>query len=419
MRKGNGGKLNKRALRRGWKRFVSAGMTGIMAAMLAFSTAAPTYADTKQQELESQKQAAQQQLEDAKSELSTIQSEKTDAEAEKSNLQNQSNLIAQQVNLLVQQIEDTQTSIDAKQADIDAKQADIDAKQADIDTRWSDFKSRMSAMQELHDGGAIAMLTSATNLYELLTFSETLSEITGKDTEVLQTMENDEAELQQQKQDLENAKSELEANQASLQDQQGQLDAKQGELSASIQAKDASITQSEADAEAQQAVVAAKQAELDDATEELDSYLRSLIQQAQQNYANAPISCSLNFICPLPSYKYISCAYGQNGHKGVDFAAPASTEIRAIAAGVVTVSAVHSSYGNYCMIYHGVDDSGNTYASLYAHMISFPSVSVGESVTQGQVIGYVGSTGNSTGNHLHLELRVNGARTNPLNYVPH
>ena len=69
--------------------------------------------------------------------------------------------------------------------------------------------------------------------------------------------------------------------------------------------------------------------------------------------------------------------------------------------------------------YHGTDDQGNTYATLYAHMNSTPPVSVGQSVSQGDVIGYVGTTGNSTGNHLHLELRVNGARTNPLNYVPH
>ena len=162
-----------------------------------------------------------------------------------------------------------------------------------------------------------------------------------------------------------------------------------------------------------------KQAEFDKAADEYDAYLKSLIAQTQRNYANAPISCSLNFICPLPSYKYISCQYGSGGHKGVDFAAPGGTNIRAVASGVVTVSGWHYSYGNYVMIYHGTDDQGNTYATLYAHMNSTPPVSVGQNVSQGDVIGHVGTTGNSTGNHLHLELRVNGARTNPLNYVPH
>lgn len=76
--------------------------------------------------------------------------------------------------------------------------------------------------------------------------------------------------------------------------------------------------------------------------------------------------------------------------------APGGTNIRAVASGVVTVSGWHYSYGNYVMIYHGTDDQGNTYATLYAHMNSTPPVSVGQSVSQGDVIGYVGTTGNST-----------------------
>ena len=67
----------------------------------------------------------------------------------------------------------------------------------------------------------------------------------------------------------------------------------------------------------------------------------------------------------------------------------------------------------------GADENGNTYVSLYAHMQSPASVSVGQTVSKGDTLGYVGNTGYSFGNHLHLELRVNNARTNPLNYVPH
>ena len=69
------------------------------------------------------------------------------------------------------------------------------------------------------------------------------------------------------------------------------------------------------------------------------------------------------------------------------------------------------------MITHGRADDGNTYATLYAHMNSAPVVSVGQTVTQGQLLGYVGTTGNSTGNHLHLELRINGVRSNVLPYI--
>lgn len=72
--------------------------------------------------------------------------------------------------------------ITAKQAEVDAKQVEINEKQADIDQRWSDFKLRMKAMQRLNDGGSIALLSSATNLYELLSFQQTLEDIYSRTT---------------------------------------------------------------------------------------------------------------------------------------------------------------------------------------------------------------------------------------------
>ena len=88
-----------------------------------------------------------------------------------------------------------------------------------------------------------------------------------------------------------------------------------------------------------------------------------------------------------------------------------------MADGVVTNATYHYSYGYYVMIYHGTADDGNSYATLYAHMNSQPLVSVGQTVSKGQLIGHVGTTGNSTGNHLHLEMRVNGSRVSVLPYI--
>ena len=106
---------------------------------------------------------------------------------------------------------------------------------------------------------------------------------------------------------------------------------------------------------------------------------------------------------------------GEEAVAAVNLVNPLSTLIVCLlngiaAGGTVTVARLSSSYGNYVMIYHG-----NGYATLYAHMSSM-AVSEGQVVTAGQVIGYVGSTGQSTGNHLHLEVRVNGTPTNPFNY---
>lgn len=117
---------------------------------------------------------------------------------------------------------------------------------------------------------------------------------------------------------------------------------------------------------------------------------------------------------PLAKYTYISSYYGTRSrgwHTGVDFAAPSGTDIYAWKSGTVIFSGWSGSYGNYIKV-----DHGNGQISCYAHC-SRLAVSVGQSVVQGQIIGYVGTTGNSTGNHLHFEIMINGNFVNPLNYI--
>ena len=127
------------------------------------------------------------------------------------------------------------------------------------------------------------------------------------------------------------------------------------------------------------------------------------------------------YLWPLSGYTRVSspfgyrnCPYhGQELHGGCDVPAPSGTPIRAAKSGVVVVSTYGSSYGNYVVIAHG--DGSRT---MYAHQ-SQRAVSAGETVSQGQTIGYVGSTGNSTGPHLHFELWLNSSsssRVNPVQY---
>jgi len=107
------------------------------------------------------------------------------------------------------------------------------------------------------------------------------------------------------------------------------------------------------------------------------------------------------FIWPVPGYRYVS-RWMSAGHRGADICAPYGTPIYAMDSGVVTSAYYHYSWGNHVVI-----DHGNGYTTLYGHMSTI-AVSQGQAVTQGQVIGYVGSTGNSTGNHCHLEMALNG-----------
>lgn len=110
-----------------------------------------------------------------------------------------------------------------------------------------------------------------------------------------------------------------------------------------------------------------------------------------------------NFILPLDSYQGCICRPSEYYYGASDFKVSSWTPIKAVDGGTVTQAYYHYSYGNFVDI-----DHGNGWTSRYAHMVQTPSVSTGQGVSQGQVIGYVGSTGDSTGPHLHLEMRYNG-----------
>ena len=120
---------------------------------------------------------------------------------------------------------------------------------------------------------------------------------------------------------------------------------------------------------------------------------------------------------PLPGHTYISCnfgdddAYGNSGHRGTDIPAPEGTPILAAHSGTVIISGWNNSYGNQVLL-----DNGAGLSTRYAHMTQ-TAVTAGEAVTAGQVIGYVGSTGDSTGFHLHFEVMQNGVRVNPMDIV--
>ena len=135
------------------------------------------------QELQTEQEKVNQQLKDA-------QSNKADAEALKTQLEQQKALILSQISNLSEQIGSLDEEIVNKQDEIDRKQQEIDQKQAEYDQRWADFKDRMRAMQRLNDGGSIALLSSATNLYQLLTFATTLDQIVNKDEDTCQQLEN-------------------------------------------------------------------------------------------------------------------------------------------------------------------------------------------------------------------------------------
>lgn len=395
------------------KKFISLLLSVAVAMTMTLSTVMTPLAAASVSDLRQKLQEQQAALEKVNQQLKEAQSDKADAQALKTQLEQQKSLLLSQIGTLTEQIGGLDNDIVNKQDEINQKQQEVDQKQAEYDQRWADFKDRMRAMQRLNDGGSIALLSSATNLYQLLTFATTLEQIVSKDEEICQQLEDEHTQLEQQRAELEQAKADLEATKADYEAQKAALNSKTSELAENISQTDESISKAEAEEQALKEAQIEANKKVDEAAKELDAALNA----ANQAYGNASIQCSLDFGRPLATYKYVSCYFGGNGHRGTDYAAPGGTEIYAVSGGVVTAAAYHYSWGYYVQVYHGKDDNGNSYSTLYAHMNSAPIVSVGQNVSKGQTLGYVGSTGNSTGNHLHLEMKVNNVLVNVMNYL--
>ena len=378
-----------------------------------------------------------QSINQHKKELSDAKKKESAAKALENELKERVTVLQDQICVLGGQIAAVQNSIGEKeqqigvmQTQITDKQTQIEQKQTEIDGQWDDFKKHMAAMQELRDGGSVAMLSAVNDLYELLTFNEVMQDISIKDTEIMNNMksakqglEDDKAALEEQKASLEAEKAELQSQKSELDSQNAQMKGKQSELNSSISA--AQLSAAEAQAAQQKAQAAIESDELN--YEAVKKEIQKMIAAAS---ASKPQLSFSGFACPLKSYSRISSEYGWRKnpvsgvnklHAGIDFAAAGGTPIYAAASGYVQVAGWSTGgYGNYVIIYHGKMSDGNTYTTLYAHMRSV-ATSAGKYVKQGELIGYVGTTGNSTGNHLHLEVWKGGSKANavnPRNYIP-
>ena len=357
-------------------------------------------------------------------ELNDAKKKEAAAKALESELKERVGVIQDQISVLSGQIASVQNSIGQKEQEISAKETEIAEKETEIEEKeleiqdqWSDFKKHMAAMQELRDGGSVAMLASVNDLYELLTFNEVMQDISIKDTEILNNMKNAKEALQNDKAALEEERTQLQSKKAELDAQNSQMQSKQNELNSSV--REAQLSAAEAQKAQQDAKAAIESDEMN--YEAVKKEIQKLIAAAA---SSKPQLSFTGFACPLKSYTRVSSEYGWRKnpvsgvnklHAGIDFAAAGGTPIYAAASGYVQVAGWSTGgYGNYVIIYHGKMSDGNTYSTLYAHMRSV-ATSAGKYVKQGELIGYVGTTGNSTGNHLHLEVWKGGSKANAVN----
>ena len=343
--------------------------------------------------------------------------------------------IDQEMEMSRQKIENLNEQIQQLNLLIAEKQTELEASVAKEEALQKQYKARLRSMEETGSVSYWSILFRASSFSDLLDRVDMIREIAESDQLMLkqlsaatQAVETERADLEQQKLDLQQTEDDLAVEQAELETKRAKADT----LITQMQAEYASLSDEFLAAEADEAAVREqiKKAETD--------YFNALAKEqaaaaAAAAAANKPSSGSNNssasssggassggFAFPLAYSTGVTCAYGPrvhpiNGNKsfhyGVDLAAGMNTEIYATKSGTVTGATYGEANGYYVTINHG-----DGYSSLYAHMVS-NEVSVGDYVTQGQVIGHVGMSGWTTGAHLHFEILYNGSNVNPMNYI--
>jgi len=360
----------------------------------------------------------QAEIDELKDDASDLKSKRKELEAklsalsdDKAEAMNRKKLLDQQISNTSAQIQNVEAQIANYAELIDQTQAELTVAEEQEAVQYELFCKQVRSMEEDGNVDYWAVLFRAKSFSDLLGRLDIINEIMDYNQRVIQDLKDLQAEITAKKAELEASKAESEAAKAELVATKKELDAQRTEANRLIQ----EIRDNES----------AYKSAVDDLEREEEEILAMILRKsqelaAQQAAQGRPVQSNPGgYIWPVDS-RYITSTVGgrtspggvgSTNHKGTDIGRVGYTSpIYAAKAGTVIVSQYSSSYGNYVVISHG---SGNT--TLYGHMSS-RKVEVGQYVLQGDVIGITGSTGNSTGPHLHFEITENGVRINPLSH---
>ena len=362
--------------------------------------ATPAYAAKSVNDLKSELAQSQKKTEETKKQIQSKQAEKNSQKAQKDALDIE-------IAGLQADIDKIQSVIDEKNAEINEKNNEIQALDTELKATDKRLKKRMKVIYESGTESYLELILKSTGISDLFTRIAVVESILKHDNSIMDNYRAQIEEINEAKAVVENEKKEQVEAQDILEAKQNQIKSKQAENQKIIDSLSKDINELKKQEAAQEA--AAKQ-------------LQSQINAALKSSSQKSVTYSGNgkFGFPLTSYTRISSPYGYRPHPitgtnklhtGIDYAAPYGTAILAAEDGVVLTSGWNSGYGYCVTINHG-----GGYVTLYGHCSSL-LVSAGQSVKRGQTIAKVGSTGNSTGNHLHFEVRINGSTVNPAGYL--
>lgn len=342
--------------------------------------------------------------------LERLQAELADLEAQGKQLENSRDRAEQTrqyylslTNNLRAQMEALREDIALQWQMIEAKSAEIAAKAQSVAEQKALFEQRLKGMYELSRQSSLGILFGIDDLSRLQRFGENLQQITEHDTNLVERLRAEQAELEREEAEFEQQLEELSAREQELTETQAAYEEAIRNAEQQIGAADAQL-----------AALAAEQAAKSEEEKQAEQEWLEWVSRPQQ------VDFEYNeggFSWPIPGFTSLSSDLGwrtlegkADNHRGMDIPAPEGTPVYAAADGLVSTNN-HWSYGISVKLSHG---SG--LASIYGHM-SARVVNDGDYVTQGQLIGYVGKTGHAYGYHLHFEVNLNGAVVSPRGYL--
>ena len=376
----------------------------------------PAYGTKKELEAEKEKTSViEEEKKKVEDTLKNLEGQKADTESYVRQLDQEMAAISSQLEELSGQIADKESEIAVTQEELSA------AQEAEVQ-QYDAMKLRIKYMYEKGDTTFIDLILESKSISQLLNRAEYISQISQYDRQMLdeyaatrQTIADNEAKLESERADLLALQESTQAKHNSVEEL---LAAKEEQLKSyetQIASAQSQINAYEQDLAAQESKIRQIEEEMQKAEEEA----RKKAESSGTSYTVKSLG-NTKFIWPCPSSSRITSAFGgresptegaSSNHQGIDIGASTGSDIVAAADGVVTIATYSASAGNYVMLSHGGGVS-----TVYMHCSSL-NVSEGQSVTQGQVIAKVGSTGDSTGPHLHFGIRSGGSYVNPSNYV--
>lgn len=405
-------------------RIIAAIIAGILVVLMLGSTifgalsmaaaASKSQLNNKLAEIKTQKAEVERQL-------AAYQKDKEAYAGQIGTLNNKINLTEQQIAATEEVIQELTRSIAETNEELAKAEEKLAEKQAL-------FETRIRVMYENGETSYMEVLLNSDSFSDMLSNMEIVSQIMEYDKNVV-------TEVQQMRDSIEQMKEKLESDHKQQKEHKGSLEAGKHELEADKAKLKTMMEQVESNMDSARKLAAQMDAEREQINAEIAELSRREAEAArkrtqeekrkaaQQNSSSShtAVFSGGSMRWPCPNYSYISSEFGarvhpitgewQSGHKGIDIASGKGNPILAAKSGTVVKSYLSSSYGNYVVVSHG-----GGLMTAYAHM-SKRMVSVGDTVSAGQQIGTVGSTGNSTGNHLHFEVYVDGAVVNPMDYV--